>query len=269
MLGVRAFRRHILRLVEFIGPPGSGKTTLMRAVLAAAHGRGSRWIDARLLARRPRLHSPSDRLLAIASRSRSISTLLLGAPDEATVAAALDASATAMSPLLARVGRARTSDDEVLRGLGIRWMLDAIVARALIDQELRNRPSLTIALLDEGLTHPYKLATLGPDPIPPMDVLALVPLPDLLVRFQIPEDVLLGRLRARRDRTPTGPRERSWASESDLVAEVEHLAAAVEAVATLAARRGIPVLTADGTMPLRAAAQDLVARIEMSSGSTE
>lgn len=255
-------RRPVLRLVELVGPPGAGKSTLARAALAAARASGSIWVDARLLARRPRLRAPSDRALAIASRRRGLATLLLGAPDEAVIAEALDAAAPVLGPLLARAGRGPATDDAVLRGLGVRWALDALAVRALVDAARRDRPAGTVALLDEGLTHPYKLAALDAAPTPPPDILALVPLPDVLVRVEVPDDVLTARLRRRRDATPAAPRERSWAGEAGLAAEVERLRTTTDAVVAVATRRGIPVLTIDGTASPQGAAEDLVARVD-------
>lgn len=249
-----------MRLVEFVGPPESGKTTIARRLLSVAAAAEGPWIDGRLLARAPRLGRSTPSLLAFASRRTWIADLLLGARDEAASEAALSAAAPVLGGLLTRAGRGTIANDPVLRGLVLRWALEALDVRAAVEASRPRLSASTVAVLDEGMTHPYKIAAFA-EPGDVADVLPLLPLPDVLVRTVVPDEVLIERLDRRRRASPTGARGRTWTSRAALADEVRRVATVVGMVGDEAERRGVPVIEVDGTAAPEDVTGDLFPRI--------
>lgn len=257
MLVASPDRSPVLRLIEFIGAPSAGKSTLLHAVLTGP-GRAAGWVDGALLARRPRLSVAGRRAIAASSGRPTLATLLLGARSESDVIAALDAAAPLLGPLLARAGRGSDPDeDPVLRGLVLRWGLEAAAVRALVERARTSPSAPAIVALDEGLTHPYKLAAFGGTVLGP-DELAILPLPDVLVHVDVTPSSLVARLRRRREGDPTGPRTRSWPDDDALGTEAARLLATVAAVVDEAVRRRVPVVAVDADRRPDDAARDLV-----------
>lgn len=259
-----------MRLVEFVGPPCAGKTTVAARLLAGARGAPGRapdgWSDAHLLARRARfrgaaaLHSRLPRRPVGAS---TLDALLLRGPDEADLEAALQARGEAWRGLLERIPRAGRETDPVLGALTTRWTIDAVLLRASIEAARSAARQDRVAVLDEGVTHPYKLAAIC-DPEDPEDVATLmpwVPMPDVLVRFDLAPDVLAARMLDRRRERPDGPRARSWSSAAEVSADVRRTTLLVAAVVDEATRRGTPVLTVDAAAPVARIAADVIAGV--------
>ena len=248
-------------LIELVGPPGVGKSTLVGAAVDRAAG----VLEARRAVRDPRLPLPSgavDRLRA--SRPgvlRTLSDRLLTGPGEAEVEAALATVAPDWQPFLRMVldggaGASRPHDttpaEDVIAVMEHGWFHGALRTRALLERE-RARPHLL--LLDEGLTHPFKArAIVGRgDPERLESYGGLVPLPDALVVLDAPGSVVAERLLRRRR---ADPRRARWASlggdvsEARLTDEVEALRRDVEVIVTAAAGRGCPIVRIEsGTLP--------------------
>lgn len=234
-----------------MGPAEAGKSTLVAAVLARRAHSEPRSIDARLLARRLRGSAgrPRPGLLALASRHPAVADLLLGAPHAGQVQAALLARSEQWAGFLAAAVPRRTTS--MLDVLALRWTLEALATRALIECAREAVPRGTIALLDEGPTHPYRLAPLMDPDEDPIDsaLLAHVPLPDVLVHVLVDRQVLAERMRRRRDRAPQGAREASWGDDAALVAEAGRSLEVAAHVARIARSRGVPVVEVDGGLP--------------------
>lgn len=199
-----------MRLVELVAPAAAGKSVLTRGLLAAhrPRGRRRRWVDARRLIRPARVPGGSGlaRLLperAWADRARD---LLLGAPGEDAIARALVSVAEGWADFLTLVVDPVTVDDAgadaratVLALQSRRWFHEALEQRALI--ETHRRPDVadpsgdTLALLDEGLLHPYKIeAGVGRGTVRQERYLATAPLPDVVLSIAVPDAILVERL---------------------------------------------------------------------------
>ena len=248
-------------LIELVGPPGVGKSTLV----GAAVDRGPGVLEARRAVLDPRLPLPRgavDRLRA--SRPgvlRTLSDRVLTGPGEAEVETALATVAPHWQPFLRMVldggaGTSRPHDttpaEDVIALMERDWFHGALRTRALLERE---RTRADLLLLDEGLTHPFKArAIVGRGDLERLERYGrLVPLPDVLVVLDAPGSVVAERL-LRRHRA--APRRARWASlGGDLSAprlaeEVEALRQDVEVIAAAAAGRGCPVVRIEsGTLP--------------------
>lgn len=241
-------------LVELVGPPAVGKTTLV----AACVREGAADVRRTLLSPRHPLLAPlaerARRTPGPAGPRRALADRLLAAPDLASGEAALTAVASSWRPFLELVlagpsGAPPSTDAGLTLAVMERaWLLDAIRLRALV---ATLPDSSDLALLDEGLTHPYKtLAAVGDDPARLERYAALVPLPDVLAVVDLDPDEHAQRLRARHG---TGATRARWAALGDdvdaaaLRAEIDRVRAVVDRVATAAATRGTPVVRIDAT----------------------
>ncbi len=249
MLGAHLTEAAALRLVEFVGPPEAGKSTLVMSLLSRREADGPARIDARLLARRLRgtERSAGVRLLRAASRRHRVADLLLGAPREHTTVLALTEASRRWPDLLPRV--AVPPSPQLIDVMALRWALESLITRALVERERGSTPPRTLALLDEGPTHPYKvMALVGAGREPSQEAVDVLPLPDVLVHVVIGPEVLAGRLRSRRERRPDGPRELAWSSEDRLTEEAMRTIRVSALVAEAARRRGVPVIEVDGSL---------------------
>lgn len=241
-------------LVELVGPPAVGKSTLVAACVRD----GATDVRRTLLGPRHPLLAPlaerARRTPGPDGPRRALADRLLAAPDLASGEAALTAVASSWRSFLELVLAGPSCPPPVSdAGLALAvmertWLLDAIRLRALVATLPH---SSDVALLDEGLTHPYKtLAAIGDDPARLERYAALVPLPDVLAVVALDPAEHARRLRARHG---TGAARARWAALGDdvdaamLQAEIDRVQAVVDRVAAAAAKRGTPVVRIDAT----------------------
>lgn len=240
-----------MSLVELVGPPAVGKSTLVDAAVR----RGAR--DARreiLEPRHPLLRPLADLARRRPPGGRRITDRLLTPPTTARIEAALSATAADWADyldlILAEPGRPTEpcAEDRVLAVMERSWFLEAVRLRALLE---RLPDSAELPLLDEGLTHPYKVhAAVGADPVAVARYAEHVPLPEVLVVLSAEPEVVVRRIRERHRTEPGRARWNALLRDGDgdvVEQEVERVAATVAAIATAAERRGCPVVRLDTT----------------------
>lgn len=241
-------------LLELVGPPAVGKSTLV----AAAVRRGATDVRRSLLVPRHRaVAALADWARRSAASGGSLAPLagrLLVDPGSVRTEAALTAAATGWRDLLTLVlegpgGPPPTTPEGLALAVVERgWLLDAIRLRALV----ATLPAgAGVALLDEGLTHPYKaLAAVGDDPTRLARYAAVVPLPDVLVVVGLDPAEHARRVRARHHAMPGRVRWTALGGAVDdevLDAELARVRRTVDVIAGAAADRGTPVIRLDAT----------------------
>jgi hypothetical protein len=244
-------------LVELLGPPAVGKSTLQEALVV--HGMRDagravlvpRWRSFAPLAgvarcARPRWHALADRVL------------LPPGPDR--IEAALSEVAPRWAPFLDLIlegppQSVTPSPDASVLGIVERlWLLEALERRALLEAL---PPTEEPLILDEGLTHPYKaLAVAGRDERRLHRYAALVPIPDVLVAIDAESDLIAARLADRYRRSPTRIRAASvGTSDAAIREEVSRVRHAVDVVVAAAETRGCTVVR----FPLKGERADVLA----------
>lgn len=239
-----------MQVVEFLGIPGSGKTTLATAVVtrlqdsgkpaftlkeavskAMREGVGDRLVDP-VMARLPK------RLLArysesgfIRSNAMLVSLMEFMTARPGAVAAFLE-------------GQARRADYEVGTDLVIRWFLQLVARYQLATSVLGEGDVL---ILDEGFAQRAVTGfahRFSAEDHPDIDrYLAAVPQPDLLVHLDVPVEVAIGRVTEDGQVDPT---KRLWGSDVDPVGFLEDARGCVLRVVDVSRSAGWNVLEFDG-----------------------
>jgi len=254
-------------LVEFIGPPTVGKSTLVEACV------GPGFLDARRAVLEPRHPllaplAPLARTVSTPPILRGLAARVLAAPADARVEAALAAIPETWRPFLRLVLDGDTDQDGpsvtpagtyVIALMERQWLLSALQLRALLEPERRSE---SILLLDEGLTHPYKArGVAGTRAHTVLEKYAeCVPMPDILVVLDADTSVLVQRMRDRYDRMPERAR---WASlgQGDaerLTAELDAVRGSVRTIVSRLRARGCQIIEID---PLGGSTKSLALRL--------
>ncbi|MFA9432468.1 hypothetical protein [Egicoccus sp. AB-alg2] len=187
-------------VVEFVGPPGGGKTTLLPVVAAALRQAGLTPFTvveaARPLAARTRL---GRRLHAGGSgrRSRQLAWALYRLQSELAGAAAIPSTwPLAWRAVRSQLGRPAAADAGTRRVL--HWLRRVHAATAHFRRH--GRPG-EVLVLDEGYVHRVVQLFASGVEVPARrdveDYLATVPVPDLLVAVRTPVETCTARIRAR------------------------------------------------------------------------
>jgi thymidylate kinase len=250
-----------VEVVEFLGPPGSGKTTVWRELLGSLDEAGVSVVDldeatltairlhgadgiSRTLARLVRSAASANWRRAYArstDRFTALSRFLLAHP------AAMEAILTAQ-----RRRRERDLDQERV----LNWLMDLMVITQLADESAERYDWL---LVDEGFCQ-RAIALFGAgfedeDQDLLRSYMASIPLPDVLVVVEAPADVCEARL----------DEGGAWSERLDRMSGAERRAfldttfRLVELVAGEAQRHGARVVRVDGTAPV-AETRDVLAR---------
>jgi hypothetical protein len=251
-----------VRLVELVAPAAAGKSSLSRAVLGHRRARGRTWVDARSLVRPGRVPGGATlaRMLGPRWAAGTRGDLLLAAPGEDAIARSLGAVADDWADFLSVVTAPGSTmaigDDARIAALDLlarRWFVEAVQLRALLATALVDRPRSGLALLDEGLLHPYKVrAGVGPDLDRQARYLATVPLPDVVLHLDVPDGLVVERLvrlaaeRPDRLRLALLPIDDPAALAAAVARDRDAVTAAVET----ARSRGASVHTIDGSLDL-------------------
>jgi thymidylate kinase len=261
-----------MRSVEFLGIPGSGKTTLASSVhsdigasgtraftlagavsLGMKKGVGDRLID-------PVMTHLPDRLLDRYSESGFIrsNALLVSLIDF------MAAYPRAVSAFLE--GQARRSDFELSSDLVIRWFLQ-LVARYQLAASAMSRDDLL--LLDEGFAqraitgfaHRFSEA----DHNDLSSYLAASPRPDLLIHLAVGTDLAAERLAGRGEPEAT---KRLWGTDTDPARFLADTARCADYVVEAARSAGWEVLEVDGSADVTTLTGSVVDRIRSQTPAT-
>ncbi len=264
-------------LIELVGAPGTGKSTLVAALVA---GRGARrpdvgppLVDAARLVRAPR-GAPAGSVPAwpvtggVVTRAladvRGLSRLVLRVRDRAELWGLLARRHDEWGEFLALTRAAAADDhrDPAFRALVSGWLAQTLQLRALADRVA----DPVVCVLAEGLVQ-RRLTVLG-SPVDPAVVfdpgrvaayLATLPVPAGLVHLTAAGEVLEARLAARAAEGRAIVRHAGLDDERRAAASRADAAALADAVAAVAAR-GVPVVTVD------TGAQDLAASVRAVRG---
>lgn len=261
-------------LVELVGPPAIGKSTLVDACV----GRGAS--DARRELLQPRL----ERLTSLAELARSIprskrfrrllADRLLLPPALHEVEAALADVAPAWNDFLTLIlGGADPSgpSSPVSPALALMersWLLEAVQVRALLAVQ---PASSRLLVLDEGLSHPYKVLAAAGERREDQDRYAgCFPIPDVLAVLDAPTEVVVERL-TRRARS--GPPRARWVTPDGpfdgrrIEDEVHRTRGVVARIVEGAQARGCTIVHVDAEGSVTDAADALLHQIEIRQGA--
>jgi thymidylate kinase len=261
-----------MRSVEFLGIPGSGKTTLASGVhsrlvasntsaftlagavsLGMRRGVGDRLID-------PVMTHLPDRLLDRYSESGFIrsNALLVSLIDF------MAAYPRAVSAFLE--GQARRSDFELSSDLVIRWFLQ-LVARYQLAASAMSRDDLL--LLDEGFAQraitgfAHRFSEADYDDL--SSYLIASPRPDLLIHLAVGTDLAAERLAGRGEPEAT---KRLWGTDTDPARFLADTARCADYVVEAARSAGWEVLEVDGSAGLTTLTGSVVDRIRSQTPAT-